>query len=209
MRPYLLFDFDGTIADSLGLGLELMNKLAPKYHLKPISDQELQHLRSIPTHKAIQHVNIPFYKLPVLIPVFLHEYRHILDHLQPFDGIKECLHGLQQMGIRMALLTSNSKENVHHFLDIHDMNYFEWVEGGSGLFKKQITIAKQIKKHDLDNMNIIYIGDESRDIIAAKKCGIKIISVAWGFHTRELLEKFNPDYIVDTPQEIYNILINS
>ncbi|PKN77740.1 MAG: carotenoid oxygenase [Candidatus Cloacimonetes bacterium HGW-Cloacimonetes-1] len=206
MRPYILFDFDGTIADSLTLGLELINRLAPIYHIHPITDEDIQAVRSMPTGKAIRYLKIPYYKLPILIPVFLNEYKHIIHNMKPFPRIHEVIQDLKDLGIPMALLTSNSKENVHVFLDQHDMNYFEWIEGGSGIFKKQVTIMHQIKKHNLQKENIIYVGDETRDIVAAKKCGIKIISVAWGFQDKSILSQYNPDMIAETPQDLYDII---
>lgn len=206
MKAYLLFDFDGTIADSLGLGVEIFNNLAPKYHLKPFTAEDLRILRSLPTHKALKHMRIPLYKLPLLIPVFMHEYRHIISHLKAFEGMKECLLSLKESGYGLALLSSNSQENVRYFLDQHEMNYFEWVEGGSGLFKKQVTIEKQIKKHGLDRQSLIYVGDETRDIVAAHKCRIKIISVTWGFQTEEILKTYNPDFIVRSAADITEIV---
>ncbi|MDZ4121383.1 MAG: HAD hydrolase-like protein, partial [Candidatus Cloacimonadaceae bacterium] len=193
MKPYLLFDFDGTIADSFGLGVEIINKLAPKHNIAPFSEKELHELRSIPTHKAIKKLRIPLYKLPILIPLFLHEFKHVLPRLEPFADIRETLMAIRDAGIGMALLTSNSVENVNHFLLQHDMWFFDWIEGGSGLFKKQTTINRQIKKHGLNRENLIYVGDETRDIIAAKKSKIKVIAVTWGFHTPQILASYDPD----------------
>ncbi len=206
VKPYLLFDFDGTIADSFGLGLEIINKLAPKYNLKPFTPDQVAEFRSIPTHKAIKQMKIPFYKLPVLIPVFLHEFKHVLPHLEPFEGIRECLTALKEAGFSMALLTSNSRDNVVSFLDNHDLNCFDWIEGGSGLFNKQVTIKKQIHKHKLNKDSLFYVGDETRDIIAAKKTGIKIISVTWGFHTPVNLASYEPDFMADKPMDIFHYI---
>lgn len=207
-KPYLLFDFDGTIADSFGLGVQIFNNLAPKYGIRPFSEHKLHELRSIPTHKALKQLNIPLYKLPVLIPIFLHEFKAVLPQLQPFEGIRQCLQSLQDAKIPFALLTSNSLDNVKHFLDQHDLNHFDWLEAGSGLFKKQITIARQIKKHGLNKDDVIYIGDETRDIVASHKCGIRIISVTWGFHTREVLKSYNPDFVAEAPSDILRIVSN-
>jgi len=206
MTPYLLFDFDGTIADSFSLGVQILNELAPRFHIDPFSESELHELRSMPTHQAIKRMNIPLYKIPILVPVFLHEFKRVIPMLKPFPDIKETLLTLKDMGIPMALITSNSLENVSRFIEQHQLHFFDWIEGGSGLFNKQTTIRKQIKRHNLNIEDIIYVGDETRDIVASKKCKIKIISVLWGFQTAQILRSYNPDFYAHTPLDLVQII---
>jgi len=206
VKPFILFDFDGTLADSIGLGLEIANKLAPRFGIEPLSKEVFDLVRTMSIPKALKTLKIPFYKVPKAISLALVEYRHLIHELHPFEGIHEMLAELKNLGFRMALLSSNSKENLDHFIHQHDLGYFDWVEGTSGILKKHSSIRKQLKKHNLRTENVIYVGDEIRDIIAAHKCGLKIISVSWGFHTVELLSSKNPDYLVDKPSQIVQLL---
>ncbi|MDP2172950.1 MAG: HAD-IA family hydrolase [Candidatus Cloacimonadaceae bacterium] len=208
-KPFLLFDFDGTIADSVHPMYELFNQLAPKYGIKPISQQDFSIIRSMSIPKAFKHLGIPFYKLARAIPVALREYRKIINDLEPCAGIIPMLNKLQAAGIPMALLSSNSIENVHLFLDKHDIQSFDWVEGTGGILKKHTKIKHQIRKHKLDRSRVIYVGDESRDIVAAQKCGIRIISVSWGFHTAEHLCSFDPDFLVNRAEEIVDLVLKN
>jgi phosphoglycolate phosphatase-like HAD superfamily hydrolase len=50
--------------------------------------------------------------------------------------------------------------------------------------------------------------DEVRDIEAAKKSGIKSIAVAWGYNTKDALIKENPDFLVNSPDELINIIVS-
>jgi len=206
MKPFLLFDFDGTIADSIGLGLQIANTLAPQFGIAPLSKEDFDRVRSMSIPKAMKTLNMPFYKLPKAIPLALAEYHRLIHDLLPFEGIHDMLQDLQNMGCKMALLSSNTKENVKHFVDQHDLDFFEWVEGTSGILKKHSSIRKQLKKHKLKADNVIYVGDEIRDVIAAHKCGLRIISVSWGFHTVALLSSQNPDYLVETPTQIVQLV---
>jgi phosphoglycolate phosphatase len=206
LKPFLLFDFDGTLADSIGLGMQIVNQLAPQFGIKPLSKDEFEKLRSLSIPKALKTLKIPFYKVPKAISMALLEYRHLIHELHPFEGIHDMLEELRAMDCKMALLSSNTKENVMHFLEQHDLDFFEWVEGTSGILKKHSSIRKQLKKHNLRPENVIYVGDEVRDVIAAHKCGLKIISVSWGFHTVDLLSSKNPDYLVETPEQIVEIV---
>jgi HAD superfamily hydrolase (TIGR01549 family) len=206
VKPFLLFDFDGTLADSIELGLNIANKLAPRFGIDELSKEDFERIRSMTIPKALKMLKIPFYKLPKAIPYALLEYRHLIHELHPFDGIHDMLQELKTMGCRMALLSSNSKENLNHFLDQYDLNFFEWVEGTSGILKKHSSIRKQLKKHKLEPKNVIYVGDEIRDVIAAHKCGLRIIAVSWGFHTVDLLSSENPDFLVDNPEQIVQLM---
>lgn len=208
-KPFLLFDFDGTIADSIHPMYELLNQLAPKYDIKPVSPEDFDIIRNMSLPKAFKHIGFPVYKLPRAIPVVLSEYHKIISKLEPCEGIVSLLRDLKAAGIPMALLSSNSFENVHLFLRRHDIQCFEWVEGTGGILKKHSRINHQIKKHKLDRDRVIYIGDESRDIVAAKKCGIKVIAVSWGFHTAEHLCAFDPDYLVKDANEILGLALMS
>ncbi|MCB5279099.1 MAG: HAD-IA family hydrolase [Candidatus Cloacimonetes bacterium] len=204
--PFLLFDFDGTIADSIHLGLKIANHLAPRFGLDTLSEEDFAKVRSMSIPKALKYLKIPVYKLPKLIPTALIEYRHLIHELEPFVGIREMLQELNSMQCPMALLSSNSNENVWYFLQHHHLNHFNWVEGTSGILKKHNSIRKQLKKHKLKSDNVIYVGDEIRDIIAAHKCGLRIISVSWGFHTTDLLVQKDPDYLVDKPYQIVEVV---
>ncbi|MFA7543637.1 MAG: HAD-IA family hydrolase [Candidatus Cloacimonadaceae bacterium] len=206
MKPFLVFDFDGTLADSFGLGFEIINRLAPQLGLREFRDEDIEVARSMSIPKALQALKIPLFKVSRAIPLVISEFRHHVGEMQSFEGVREMLSELQKMGIQMALLSSNSEENLQHFIEQHHLYYFEWIEGTAGILNKQRSIRKMLKKHDLAPENVIYVGDEIRDIIASHKCGLKIIAVSWGYNTLELLASKDPDYLVDHPSQIVEIV---
>ncbi|HRY83548.1 MAG TPA: HAD hydrolase-like protein [Candidatus Cloacimonadota bacterium] len=208
MKPFLLFDFDGTIANSIGLIYDILNRLAPRFGLEPVSIEDFEVLRSMSPPTLLRMAGIPFYKIPLVIHLVLKEYRKQVHELHPYPGIEEMLSALDRTGVRTALLSSNTKRNVTDFLARHHITGFEWVEGTSGVMNKRGRINRMIRKHKLDPGNVIYIGDESRDIEAAKQCGIRVISVTWGFHAESLLNRYKPDYIVQNPAEIVDLIKN-
>lgn len=206
MKPYLLFDFDGTIADSIHPMFDLLNKLAPKLGYAPVSQDEFDLLRNMSIGGIMRHLRIPFYKVAIYMPRVLNEYRHIVHDLEPCAGMPQLLEDLSAHGVNYSILSSNSFENVHLFLQKHGITGYDWVEGTGGILNKHARIAHQISKHKLDRSKVIYIGDESRDIQAAKKCRIKVISVTWGFHTAGHLTEHEPDWLVTDPQQILEIV---
>lgn len=206
---YLLFDFDGTIADSFKLGLAIINELSFKYGYTTVSEEELNEMKGLPVFAILKRLHLPFYK----IPFFAHEVKISLNaklgELCPIAGIPEVLQKLKSNNIPMALLTSNSIDNVIPFLDKFEMNVFNWFDCDVGLFNKSRHIHKQIIKRKLMDYNCIYIGDEVRDIKAARECNIPVISVSWGFQSKLQLSKYNPDYLIDTPVELQKLFISS
>lgn len=206
MKPFLLFDFDGTIADSLQLGLKIANNLAPQFGYPPFTENDIQHFRSLTWHKIAREMQLPFYKIPKIVTIAFKEYKRLISELEPCAGIVEMLNELALKEIPMALLSSNTVENVHLFLTNHKIDSFLWIEGTSGILNKAKDIKKRLKKHKISTNEVIYIGDEIRDIEAAHNCGLKVIAVTWGFHTAEFLASYKPDYLVNEPKEIVEIV---
>ncbi|MGW9019789.1 HAD hydrolase-like protein, partial [Priestia megaterium] len=68
------------------------------------------------------------------------------------------------------------------------------------------TMNNYMKKYHVEKDEIILIADEHRDIVAARKSEIPIISVTWGYDLEELLSKSNPDFLVRNPLEIMDII---
>lgn len=206
--PFMLFDFDGTIADSIHYALDIVNGFAHEYGIEPLSEEQFEAFRSMNMYKAMKMLKFPAYKLPGAIARVLLEYRKNVHQLQPYAGIREMLAELKDLGCNMAVLSSNTKENLSYFIDQHRLFYFDWAEGTSGALNKQQKIKAQMKKHGIGRDEVIYVGDEVRDIVAAKKSKIRVIAVNWGFHTSDLLVRRDPDYLVSDPAQIVEIVKN-
>ena len=208
MKLWLLFDFDGTIADSIEELFNLINGMAPRFGFQPISWERFETLRDLPLNQATRELHVPFYKLGAAIPVVLKELHKFIPRLKTYPGIKEMLDKLRGMGVNLALISSNSKENLEAFLKHNSLNHFSWVEGTGGILFKHVQIARLIKKHALTRAKVIYVGDEVRDINAARKCGIQVICVNWGLHSAKHLRANAPDYQVDTPEQVVEIVLD-
>lgn len=204
--PYLLFDFDGTIADSIHPLFKMLNRMAPDLNVKPVTWEEFNRLRDRSPRQILKELKIPLFKMPKLIRQVLDEYRDIISHLQPCEGILELLSELKQQHIPHALLSSNNDHNLTAFLAKYQINSFAWVEGTQGVLNKNRFLRKQIRKHNLEQYDLYYIGDEIRDIEAAKHNKIKSIAVSWGLHSHDHLKMHQPDYLLDKPIEILDIV---
>jgi len=113
---------------------------------------------------------------------------------------------LKKNGYKLAIISSNRIENIDKFIKHNDLDIFDFVHGKTDLFGKAGYLGKFLDDFDLDSSEVIYVGDEIRDVEACKKVGIKIIGVTWGLHTPEALQKAGVDYIVKKPSEVFKII---
>ncbi len=198
-----LFDFDGTVADSITTLVNIFNELADLYHLpRKIKKEDLQHLRQIHLHQIIKDFQIPSSKIPFLLYEGRKKFSQQIPLLQPIKGIKQALSSLKAQGMTLGIVTSNSKGNVYAFLKKNHLELFDFIYSEKGLFGKDKVLKHLLQTYKFPLEHTFYIGDEIRDIDAARKTGLKIISVTWGANDKEALIKATPDYLVDKPSEL-------
>ena len=209
MNSVLLFDFDGTIADSFESFIEIINKLAVKHNLQVPQREELEKLRIEDPRTLIKRFNIPLYKIPLLARDMKKMQAKQIAHITPYAGLPEVLKNLKGLGYTLGILTSNGKENVETFLTKHDITLFDSLQSDTSLFGKDRAIRKFIRQNAIAKERVLYVGDEIRDIQACRKVGVKIIAVTWGFNSREGLERYDPDFLIDTPPDILQVVTDN
>jgi len=199
----IIFDFDGTIADSFETVLTISNRLADEYGYPRTPPEDVKRLKNLSSREILKRSKVPMLRLPFLLRRLRGELNREIQRLKPIPGIQEALHTLNQHGHRLGIVTSNSKENAIAFLEAHDLaELFDFVDSGLTLFGKGRVIQRLIKRHRLDPTTVIYVGDETRDIEAAKKIRIKGIAVGWGFNSSQALAEEQPDALINQPGEL-------
>ena len=206
MIKYILFDFDGTLADSKDVFISTWNQLADKYNFKKIHHQDLDALRKLSIKERAKQLNFPLYKIPFVVPVVYRLYKKSIKDIILFDGVKLLLDELESRGYQIVIISSNSEGNIKEFLRENAVDSVKEVLCSSKIFGKDQVIKKFLQTNKLKGSEVIYIGDECRDIIACKKVPVKIIWVGWGYDSAELVTPEKPDYMVHMPEEILNIL---
>lgn len=128
--------------------------------------------------------------------------------MELFEGIQNLILGLQKRGYEVGIISSNSKENILAFLSKNNLGNIadKNILCSSRIFSKDKQLKKFLKNNQLKPSEIIYVGDENRDIIACKKVGVRIIWVNWGYDSIEVVENSNPDFLVNSPEEILKIV---
>ncbi len=203
----LVFDFDGTIADTLGETRLIYNQLAPDYGLRQVAAHELDHLRHLSLKELLEHLNIPKRRVPALISRGTSMMRGNINQLQLIPGMAEILVELRKHVRSFGVLTSNATANVDLFLRNHGLReQFDFISSTSKLTGKAKHLKAIRKTFSLKPEELLYIGDELRDVKASQKAGIPIAAVTWGFNSRESLAASAPNYLFDTPSDFLQLL---
>jgi phosphoglycolate phosphatase-like HAD superfamily hydrolase len=202
----LIFDFDGTIADSFEIVLAITNRLAPEFGYPPALPEDVERLRNLSSREIVRQSKVSPFKIPFLVRRLRGELYREIPHLQPIPGIKAALLDLKQQGYQLGIVTSNSRKNVVAFLAAQQLSdMFDFIGSGIALFGKDRILRRILKQQQLNPRDVVYVGDETRDIEAARTIGIKVISVSWGYNTSQALAAENPDYLIHQPAELLQI----
>lgn len=204
----LIFDFDGTIADTLGETRLIFNQIAPDYGIREVAEHELDQLRHLSLKELLDHLNIPKRRVPALIARGTSLMRGNITRLQLIEGMREVLIELRTHVQSLGILTSNATVNVDLFLKTHGLReQFDFISSTSKLTGKAKHLKAIRKTFSLESAEMLYIGDELRDVKASQKAGIPIAAVTWGFNSRESLATMKPDYLFDHPTDFLGLLI--
>ncbi|HEY9802604.1 MAG TPA: HAD-IA family hydrolase [Leptolyngbyaceae cyanobacterium] len=208
-QKVIIFDFDGTIADTVDALVGIANRLAAKFGYAQITPEQLTLLRSFSSREIIKYSGVSLIKIPFLVKKVKSELKNKIPELKPIPGIKEALIQLQQHDYKLGIITSNSRDNVTAFLGINELdNLFDFIYSGVTIFGKTTIINNVMRQKQFNPDAVIYVGDETRDIEASKKANIKVIAVTWGFNSPEILAKQNPDFLINHPTELLEVIKN-
>ncbi|MBD1378783.1 HAD-IA family hydrolase [Metabacillus arenae] len=205
MEKYILLDFDGTFADSKNVVFTIYNTLAEKHNFKKVVLKDVNTLKKWSIKKSCEFLNIPLYKLPVLAAEFAKLYYSSLKEISPITGMKEVLAQLDIAEYKLVFISSNTKKNIKEFLACNELHGIFNILCSNNIFGKDKIIQKFMKSHNLTKTDVLYVGDEIRDIKACKKSNIDIIWVEWGYDDLKTAIKEEPAYIAKKPEDILKI----
>ena len=202
----VIFDFDGTIANTLESVSDIMNKLSDEFGFRKIKDEDVQYLREKRPREILKHLGISLFKLPFVIRKARREINSHISQLSPTVDLLPILKYLKENGCQIGIVTTNLEENVQNFLHANSLDQFDFFFTAKKIFGKDRTLSKILKDMKLSKSDVYFVGDEVRDIDAGKKTGIKTIAVSWGYNTKDALAKEHPDYLIDSPLELKDIV---
>jgi phosphoglycolate phosphatase/pyrophosphatase PpaX len=205
----IIFDLDGTIADTLPLCIAAFKKSIEPLLQAEISEQEIIATFG-PSEEGTIRKLIPAYEKEG-VEAYLQHYEQ-LHHTcpAPFPGIKELLKSLQTRQVQLAMVTGKGIQSTRISLKQFGLEqYFEIMETGSPNGPDKINgIRRVLSRLNADTNESLYVGDAPSDILYCKEIGIPIAAAAWATTANgKELETLNPEWIFYSVEEFKSWIV--
>lgn len=213
MRKTLLFDFDGTLFDSLpAVGGAIIGMLE-RYGRTGYTLEDMRKCVGPPLeHSFSKFFGFPDNEIQNCIETYRELHAKLLDRYVPYDGIKEALCALKNADFRLVIATSKWESNARKMLFDHSLDgYFSLIAGAADgrTAGKSEVIAYILGELKLGKSEALMIGDRLYDVEGAAAFGIPTLGVLWGFGSREELENAGAIACVETPREMVDLIIRT
>lgn len=197
----VVWDFDGTLADSLPISLEIFNRMAAEHGFRPVTDPDL--VRTMTVLRFIRAHKIPLFRVPKLVRKFLVQQSTMMSSTPLYPHLSKLLEDLRHRGTQQGIVSFNKEPNIRVCLKANEVEHqFKFVVGCGGIFGKRRALVKVLKTHPFKRHEVLYVGDEVRDVVAARKAGVDVAAVGWGFNSPDVLARHKPTFLISQPGEL-------
>lgn len=205
----IIFDYDGVLADTLDdllqFGQDACNKLGVK-HLVTRDDISNLEVMSFATYG--QACEVPEYLVDEFVKICLHNFAEKKSQPAIFKDLSNVIRYLS-VNHRIAIITTNTTQNVNAFLINHGLDGFIQAVYGldsPGSKAQKISMARDRLLENREQESVFMVGDSLSDMLAAKEASVTSIAVTWGHQGLTTLLRGNPDYIVSFPHELIKVI---
>ena len=203
MRQFktLIFDFDGTIGNTVLPHLEVFKEVAREMKIDFPEKIDIEEQRKMSARELIEHYGLGPLKLAKFIKKSHRELNKTFDQIEFYPGMEELLRKAGRQ-YQLGILTSNTRENIEKFMRAKDLDIFDFVYCERNMFGKAKILKKIMRQQKLVLEQVLYFGDEVRDIEACREAGVKVAAVTWGFDHVSILKKSQPNKLFNETESI-------
>jgi phosphoglycolate phosphatase len=202
----IVFDFDGTLVDSFPVALDIFYEIT---HTQALEQTDMMRLRSMTMLQVAKDLRIPIYAIPFLLVRGRRIMRRRMHDVHLIAGMESAISELYKTH-KLFILSSNSAHNITLILKRYKLTgYFSGVYGSVPLLGKARALRRLLRQNSLDSAQTWYVGDEARDIEAARKNNLSSIAVSWGYNNIHVLQQHQPTVLVFTTEELMSSFKNN
>ncbi|QIO06966.1 HAD family hydrolase [Acinetobacter shaoyimingii] len=205
----IIFDWDGTLFDSVGQIVKSLRFAADQFH-QPLTDEAAKSIIGLGLPEVAQ---VLFPSVPELHEAILKSYGdHYVEHSKEdkwFDGVDEMLRDLKSQGILLAVATGKSRRGLDRVLkQTQSTDLFVATRAASETKSKPdpLMLAEILEVTGIDTENAIMVGDTSYDLEMARNIDMPRVGVSYGVHTVDVLAQYQPIDIANTVAQLHTIL---
>ncbi len=204
-KRLVLFDLDGTLVDSVSAIIDTINEVAVLEGYKQIASRE--EIRKFSSIELLRFIGVPVYKFPFLMRTYRSCFLKRISRLHIYPDLMPVIESLSLRAV-LGVISSNDTDVINTILKNQGVDgLFTHIKGGS-FFTKSRHINKIRKLEGLAKERVVYVGDETRDIMAARRAGVISCAVTWGMQSEEVLLHAKPHMIAATPKELNTLLLS-
>ena len=198
---FAIFDFDGTLADSLDWFRASFQETIARFDLAPVSPEELEGMRGLSAREIMARLKVSMWQLPVIFSDMRKRKLAAASETSLFAGIPAMLADLQRLGVKTAIVSSDSEASVRQVLG-PTASLITRFDCGAAVFGKHWKFRRVARKLGAKPTETICIGDEIRDIEAADAASMDSGAVAWGYALPAALQATGPTHLFNSIEEI-------
>ena len=210
----IIFDLDGTLLDTVADINRELNKALNKFGFNSIDFEETKKFLGNGSRTLVKESLKKTVDNKVLDEVanyYITNYSNPKANVltKPYEGIIEMLEVLQQMGIKTAITSNKMDLAVKELNETAFNGLFDIALGESDKTPLKPDPTMLYQALDLMNLRkeeVLFIGDTEVDLQAATNASLNSVAVTWGFRSKDFLISLKPNYIIDEPNELINII---
>ncbi|WP_295910811.1 HAD-IA family hydrolase [uncultured Xanthomonas sp.] len=205
----VIFDFDGTLADSFPWFLATINGVADEFGFHRFDVARLDEIRSLSARELMARSGLRWWRVPAVAQRMRTLMSAQIERIALFDGVADLLAQLAQAGVQLALVTSNSRANVARVLGPTLLAQFRDVRCGAAVLGKRRKLRASLCACSVFAARALCVGDEIRDAEAARQAGIAFAGVAWGYTLPAALQPHTPLPLLQRPDALRALVLGT
>jgi pyrophosphatase PpaX len=204
----ILFDLDGTLIDTNELINESFYHTFKQFGLE-FTHEEIIAFNGPPLRETFEKIDLD--KAEAMITTYRkHNLEHHDNYVKAFPHVKETLRGLKERGIKLGIVTTKMRKTAIRGMKITGIySYFDTIIALDDITNPKPhpePVLSAMKNLQAEKESTLMIGDNHHDIESGHNAGVKTAGVAWSLKGEEVLQNYNPTYMLHDMKDLLDII---